>query len=157
MEYTIQHVSTEKVNKISFKINKKWKNLFRFDYITFFLFHLETSFCLELICFLSFPVDTPLSQVKLGEIGAWISRRDKNPRAIAGAFSRAWWRWQHKYVQPKRAGIAPMLQLIAGSMVFFYAINYNKMRKFLTKQFFGIPFLTSLFHLTENHRNYKHH
>lgn len=71
-----------------------------------------------------------MSQVKLGEIGAWISRRDKNPRAIAGAFSRAWWRWQHKYVQPKRAGIAPMLQLVAGSMVFFYAINYTKMRKF---------------------------
>lgn len=91
-----------------------------------------------------FAVDTPLSQVKLGEIGAWISRRDKNPRAIAGAFSRAWWRWQHKYVQPKRAGIAPMLQLVAGSMIFFYAINYNKMRK-LTEYFYLGICLTFLF------------
>lgn len=59
-----------------------------------------------------------------------MARREKTPRAVAGAFSRAWWRWQHKYVQPKRAGIAPMFQIIAASMVFFYAINYGKLRKY---------------------------
>ncbi|CAO1411335.1 unnamed protein product [Diamesa tonsa] len=80
--------------------------------------------------------DTPFTQTKVGEIGAWIARRDKTPKAIAGAFSRAWWKWQHKYVQPKRAGIAPFFQIVCGSMIFFYAINYGKIK---------------------THRNYKYH
>lgn len=74
-----------------------------------------------------FSADTPLSQVKISELGAWFGRRNKSPQAIAGACSRAWWRWQHKYVQPKRAGIAPFFQLVTASMIFFYAINYGKM------------------------------
>lgn len=42
----------------------------------------------------------------------------------------AYWRWQHKYVLPKKAGIAPVFQVIAASMIFFYTINYGKMGKF---------------------------
>ncbi|GFG30471.1 hypothetical protein Cfor_12780, partial [Coptotermes formosanus] len=34
------------------------------------------------------PPDTPFGQLKLSEIGAWLGRRNKNPRAIAGAISR---------------------------------------------------------------------
>ncbi|XP_019529329.1 putative ATP synthase subunit f, mitochondrial [Aedes albopictus] len=80
--------------------------------------------------------DTPLGQVKLNELGAWFGRRDKNPKAAAGAVSRAFWRWQHKYWQPKRMGIAPFFQVIVGGMVFFYTINYGKLK---------------------HHRNYKYH
>lgn len=80
--------------------------------------------------------DTPFGQVKLSELGAWFSRRNKSPNALAGAMSRAWWRWQHKYVQPKRAGIAPFFQITVAAMTFFYVINYGKMR---------------------HHRNYKYH
>ncbi|XP_058060055.1 putative ATP synthase subunit f, mitochondrial [Anopheles bellator] len=80
--------------------------------------------------------DTPFGQVKVGEVGAWLARRDKNPRALAGVFSRAFWRWQHKYMQPKRTGIAPFFQVVVGGMVFFYTINYGKLK---------------------HHRNYKYH
>lgn len=41
----------------------------------------------------------------------------------------AYWRWQHKYVQPKRAGVAPFFQIAFGSMIAFYLINYKKMRE----------------------------
>jgi F-type H+-transporting ATPase subunit f len=67
--------------------------------------------------------------VKLGEVGAWLSRRNKNPIAVAQAVSRAWWRWNHRYVFPKNAGISAPLQLSAGLMLFFYVINYPKYRK----------------------------
>lgn len=77
-----------------------------------------------------FLADTPLAQTKVGEVAGWLARRDKTPRALAGAVSRAFWRWQHKYAQPKRAGIAPYFQVIAASMVFFYAINYGKISEF---------------------------
>ncbi|PSN48097.1 putative ATP synthase subunit f [Blattella germanica] len=32
--------------------------------------------------------DTPLSQVKLGELGSWLGRRNKNPKAMVAAVSR---------------------------------------------------------------------
>lgn len=32
--------------------------------------------------------DTPFGQVKLGELGAWISRRDKSLRGVSGLWSR---------------------------------------------------------------------
>lgn len=32
--------------------------------------------------------DTPFGQLKLNEIGAWLGRRNKNPRVLVGAVSR---------------------------------------------------------------------
>lgn len=80
--------------------------------------------------------DTPFAQVKLGELGSWFARRNKSPRAMVGAISRAWWRWQHKYMLCKRGTAAPYFQLITGIMAFFYVANYQKLK---------------------NHRNYKYH
>ncbi|XP_050315206.1 putative ATP synthase subunit f, mitochondrial [Anthonomus grandis grandis] len=80
--------------------------------------------------------DVPFGQVKLGEIGGWLARRNKNPRALVSAVSRAYWRWSHKYVQPKRAGIAPFLQVLFGAMGTFYFLNYHRISQ---------------------HRNYKYH
>uniref|UniRef100_A0A6M2DPL3 Putative mitochondrial f1f0-atp synthase n=1 Tax=Xenopsylla cheopis TaxID=163159 RepID=A0A6M2DPL3_XENCH len=70
--------------------------------------------------------DTPLSQVKLGELGAWFGRRSKSPQAMVSCMSRAWWRWQHKYMHPRKAGIAGYYQLTVGCMMFFYVLNYQK-------------------------------
>ncbi|XP_015610278.1 putative ATP synthase subunit f, mitochondrial [Cephus cinctus] len=80
--------------------------------------------------------DTPFSQVKLGDLGAWFSRRKKSPQATAALISRAFWRWQHKYIQPKRSGIAGFFHITFAAMAFFYTINYKKIKA---------------------HRNYKYH
>ena len=32
--------------------------------------------------------DTPLAQTKLGELGAWLGRRQKSPQAVTAAVSR---------------------------------------------------------------------
>lgn len=45
-------------------------------------------------------------------------------------FFTAFWRWQHKYVQPKRAGIAPFLHVVFISMGVFYVLNYGKLCKY---------------------------
>merc|ERR1711911_125565 len=78
--------------------------------------------------------DTPFGQVKLGELVSWLGRRSIG--GIPSAFSRAFWRWQHKYLLPKKTGFAPFGQFLVGSMIFFYAINYGKITK---------------------HRNHKYH
>ncbi|KAG0720668.1 putative ATP synthase subunit f, mitochondrial [Chionoecetes opilio] len=69
-------------------------------------------------------VDIPFGEVKLGEVGSWLARRSIG--GIPGAMSRAFWRWQHKYMLPKKTGFAPFAQLCVGSMIVFYAINYGK-------------------------------
>lgn len=80
--------------------------------------------------------DTPFGEVKISELGKWVMRRNKNPRAVAGLFSRAFWRWQHKYMLPKYTGIAPYIQFAVASSIFFYVINYARL---------------------QTHRNYKYH
>ncbi|XP_054282805.1 putative ATP synthase subunit f, mitochondrial [Macrosteles quadrilineatus] len=72
--------------------------------------------------------DTPFGQVKVGELGQWFGRRNKSPQSMIAAVSRAWWRWQHKYYQPKYAGIAGPLQIAIGCMATFYYFNYRTMK-----------------------------
>ncbi|KAH7943146.1 hypothetical protein HPB52_005837 [Rhipicephalus sanguineus] len=71
--------------------------------------------------------DTPFSELRLSEIPAWLARRNKNPRAFAGLCSRAFWRWQMKYVQPKYAGLTPLIQFAVGTSLIFYYLNYGKL------------------------------
>ncbi|XP_043266501.1 putative ATP synthase subunit f, mitochondrial [Venturia canescens] len=80
--------------------------------------------------------DTPFGEVKLGELIAWFGRRQKTPSSLAGLISRAWWRWQHAYILPKRTGIAPFAQFTCAGMAFFYYLNYDRIK---------------------HHKNYKYH
>lgn len=86
-----------------------------------------------MFCFYSV-ADTPFSQLKISEIGAWLGRRNKTPQAVVGAFSRAYWRWQHKYVQTRRVGVAPFFQFAFANMFIFYIFNYNRLSKSLQYQ-----------------------
>jgi len=69
--------------------------------------------------------DTPLGQVKLGELPAWLARRNPSPSAIGKAMSRAYWRWNHKYQLPKYCGLTPALQMTVGLCGVFYLMNYG--------------------------------
>ncbi|CAN8003324.1 unnamed protein product, partial [Ixodes hexagonus] len=71
--------------------------------------------------------DTPFSELKLTEVGSWFARRKKSPQALAGLFSRAYWRWQHKYFLPKRAGIVGVSQFVVAWCALFYYLNYGKL------------------------------
>ncbi|RXG73342.1 putative ATP synthase subunit f, mitochondrial [Armadillidium vulgare] len=73
--------------------------------------------------------DTPFGQVKLGEVGQWLGRRNKTPKAFIGSLSRFFWRWNDKYALAKKSGIAPYVHVCVGSMLFFYIINYGKITK----------------------------
>ena len=80
--------------------------------------------------------DTPLSQVKLGELGSWLGRRSYSPTAMGNAITRAVWSWKHKYLFPKKSGLTALFHPIIATMVFSYCINYRRLR---------------------THRNVKHH
>ena len=38
-------------------------------------------------------------------------------------------RWAHKYAFPKYCGLVPAFQFLAGSMAFFYVLNYPNISK----------------------------
>ncbi|XP_076171344.1 ATP synthase, subunit F [Ptiloglossa arizonensis] len=80
--------------------------------------------------------DTPFGEVKLGELVSWVGRRKKGPRPLIALFSRAYWRWQHKYVFPQKTGVAPFFQVVVPLCALFYCFNYLRIR---------------------GHRNYKYH
>ncbi|XP_060859579.1 putative ATP synthase subunit f, mitochondrial isoform X1 [Metopolophium dirhodum] len=79
---------------------------------------------------------TPFLELKLYEVPQWLKCRNKSPKSLAALFSRAYWRWSHQYVQPKRTTAAPLIQGLVGMMLIFYIINYGKIIR---------------------HRNYKYH
>merc|ERR1712122_49463 len=81
------------------------------------------------------PKAKAFGDVKLGELPGWLASRNKTPTGVGRAISRAYWRWNHKYAQPKYAGITAPVQLIAISCTVFYLINITKFW---------------------SHRNYKH-
>lgn len=85
--------------------------------------------------YLYFSADIPLAQVKLGEIGAWLARRNKSPQAAIGAVSRAFWRWNHKYCQSKRVGVAPFFHVVVTSSIVFYCFNYDRISEYFFKVF----------------------
>ncbi|RZF47915.1 hypothetical protein LSTR_LSTR008719 [Laodelphax striatellus] len=72
--------------------------------------------------------DTPFGQVKLGEMGQWLARRNKSPVAMAQAVGRAYWRWSFKYYYARKSGPAPYIQLATAFMIFSYALNYGKIK-----------------------------
>ncbi|XP_006613276.1 putative ATP synthase subunit f, mitochondrial [Apis dorsata] len=80
--------------------------------------------------------DTPFGDVKLGELSAWFSRREKGLRQFAALISRAHWRWQLKYIHPRKANMAPLYQAAVLGSIFGYCVNYLRLR---------------------GHRNYKYH
>lgn len=79
--------------------------------------------------------DTPFLDLKLGEIPSWIARRQKSPQSFTALCSRAFWRWQHKYVLPKKAGISSFFQVTVGCMFLFYVMNYKKLRHHRTYKY----------------------
>ncbi|XP_076280583.1 ATP synthase, subunit F [Lasioglossum baleicum] len=72
--------------------------------------------------------DTPLGEVKLGELTKWIGRREIGFRPFAGLCSRAFWRWQHKYIHPLKSGFAPVMQVAIAGSITFYIMNYLRLR-----------------------------
>merc|ERR1712154_155723 len=69
--------------------------------------------------------DLPLSQVKLGELGGWLSRRSFTPQAITAGINRAYWRWATKYLLAKRTSVAPLIQFSSVLGIAYYFLQYR--------------------------------
>ena len=74
------------------------------------------------------PKDTAFGEVKISELSKWIGRRDKSFQSMMQAVSRAHFRWIEKFVAPRKAGVAPALQLVFGLCVFSYLIQWKTLK-----------------------------
>ena len=79
-----------------------------------------------------FSEDIPLGQVKISELPGWLARRNWTPAGIARGMSRGYWRWNHAFLQPKRAGMAGFIHWCVGICFVSYMASYGKFRKFLS-------------------------
>ena len=101
--------------------------------------------------------DTPLSQVKVGELFAWLNRRNVHPVAIAQCCSRNYQRFVRRFVHPKYSSpIIFTFQLLAMLSTAGYFSMYPKfLRKFSLILFLFINPLTCL--SSGHHKQYKYH
>jgi len=71
----------------------------------------------------------PLSQVKIGELGSWLSRRSFSLTSTRQAIGRAMWRYRFKYIAPKRANAAFLYHFMIMSFAASYFISEYPVRK----------------------------
>lgn len=62
----------------------------------------------------------PLMQTKIGDFGNWLGRREFSLRAIGQALTRASWRYNKKYLMPKKANAAFVYHVALVAFVFSY-------------------------------------
>ncbi|BFZ02830.1 hypothetical protein BsWGS_05869 [Bradybaena similaris] len=79
--------------------------------------------------------DVPFGDVKIGDLGSWISRRSLRPANIWGAIHRSYWNWSGRWINartPAFAGYAQMIMLL--SAYSFFALykdrSYHKHCKY---------------------------
>uniref|UniRef100_A0A3Q2UB35 ATP synthase membrane subunit f n=1 Tax=Fundulus heteroclitus TaxID=8078 RepID=A0A3Q2UB35_FUNHE len=69
-----------------------------------------------------------LMEVKLGELGTWLGRRDYSPNGIVSMFRRAHTRYYNKYIGVKKGGIGGIAMLLAGYVVISYVWSYDHLK-----------------------------
>merc|ERR1712034_169318 len=74
--------------------------------------------------------DTAFSDVKLGELGKWLSRRDMGPGSGARALGRLYGRWMHRWMWVKKPTFAPLAQVSFAFAVGYYYMFYHAMIKY---------------------------
>jgi len=75
-------------------------------------------------------VDTPIGDVKLGELPNWFGRRSYAPRAMLAAFSRFRHNYYRRWLMVRRPNTAPFIQLIAASAIYCYYLRYKQAIKY---------------------------
>merc|ERR1712168_1641941 len=70
--------------------------------------------------------DTPFGQVKLGELGAWLGRREKSPQAIFATGHRAYWRWAAANLHVKKPTFVPFAQIALVFSGIYFFLGYSE-------------------------------
>lgn len=83
------------------------------------------------------PKDTPLGEVKLGELKSWLARRNKSPYAVGASISRTGFLWARNWRDTKYGPASKGLLQLA---LFVSALN-----------------MLVSYGVYRNHRNHKYH
>ncbi|VDN18712.1 unnamed protein product [Dibothriocephalus latus] len=72
--------------------------------------------------------ETPVGELKLAELPAWIKSRSRNPADWIKAFARFTWRYRLKWFYPRRATMVPFFQICSFVAIFQYFNNFSTHR-----------------------------
>ncbi|CAL8078960.1 unnamed protein product [Calicophoron daubneyi] len=70
--------------------------------------------------------DTPIWDVKLGDLKAWVSRRSRSPVDMGRAISRFAWRYSFRWFAAKKLTLAPVFQVAALIAFVRYMSDYGE-------------------------------
>lgn len=70
--------------------------------------------------------DKKLGDVKLAELPAWIGRRSMNPMDWLRAVADAHHRWNYKWANVRKPGVAPLVQFCLGCSLLAYLVTYDE-------------------------------
>merc|ERR1711921_52412 len=68
--------------------------------------------------------DIPLNECKIGDVPAWLLRRNMSPKAMISCFSRTYHYWNQKWMLPKRGSAAGTYHILFGLSLWFYVNMY---------------------------------
>ncbi|CAG5128961.1 unnamed protein product [Candidula unifasciata] len=69
--------------------------------------------------------DVPFGDVKIGDLGGWISRRKFTPTAVWGAIHRTFWNWSGRWMNARSPGFAPIGHIIMLSSAYYFLVMYK--------------------------------
>ncbi|XP_077396526.1 ATP synthase F(0) complex subunit f, mitochondrial [Festucalex cinctus] len=69
-----------------------------------------------------------LMDVKLGELGSWLSSRDFTPNGILSAIRRGNQRYYTKYIDVKKGSLGGVAMVLVGYMVLSYVWEYDHIK-----------------------------
>jgi len=97
--------------------------------------------------------DLPLSQVKLGEVGSWLGRRNFGLSAVTSAIGRSIWRYKFKYLEVKKSNAAALYHFIFLSYtIHYFMYEYPVRSKTLVLLLKFAAFLSSIYVLERSVR-----
>uniref|UniRef100_A0A8K9X183 ATP synthase membrane subunit f n=1 Tax=Oncorhynchus mykiss TaxID=8022 RepID=A0A8K9X183_ONCMY len=67
-----------------------------------------------------------LMDVKLGELGSWLGKRDFTPNGVLASIRNGHDRYYNKYINVKRGGIGGVAMLLVG----YVALKHDRWRKY---------------------------
>merc|ERR1711911_145210 len=70
--------------------------------------------------------DTPLGDVKLGDLKSWVGRRDLSPNGFVSSSLRVYEKWVHKFFRTQKYSVIPYLQGFALFSTWMFFARYSE-------------------------------
>uniref|UniRef100_A0A8C7N4Y3 ATP synthase membrane subunit f n=1 Tax=Oncorhynchus kisutch TaxID=8019 RepID=A0A8C7N4Y3_ONCKI len=90
-----------------------------------------------------------LMDVKLGELGSWLGKRDFTPNGVLASIRNGHDRYYNKYINVKKGGIGGVAMLLVGYVALSYMWEYDHLSEYRLWEYddLRVPTTYNIIHL----------